>query len=150
MQPQRIPFTSFNKGAMPVLRKMIQMTERRNTLIANNIANAETPNYIAQDLNEGDFMKALASAVDTRREGNPRLWEFRGNRNVKSGGHGELLARTLPSAQGLDTMDHTQNNVDIDMEMAKLAQNSMTHSMMVELLSKQYQLIETAISERVA
>ena len=142
------PKTSFNKGALPVLRKAIQFAQRRNILIANNIANVETPYYEAQDLPVADFQKLLSKAVDKRRAGNPRIWGFKGNRNIRPGRQGEINFKVMP-AKGIDNMDHGQNNVDIDKEMVKLAKNTILHNSMVELLHKQYTLIETAISERV-
>ena len=143
------PNISLNKGALPVLRNVIQFTERRHVLLANNIANVETPLYQAQDLPVEDFQALLAEAVDKRREGNPRRWKTRDNFNVGISPEGTLQFRTM-SANDVDIQQHSQNNVDIDKEMVKLAENSLLHNTAVELLHKQYNLLHTAISERVS
>ncbi|MFC1588553.1 flagellar basal body rod protein FlgB [Planctomycetota bacterium] len=142
------PTTSFNKGALPTLRSTIQFTQRRSILIANNIANVETPMYQAKDISEGDFKELLGRAVDKRRDGNPRIWKFKGNRNMRPRAGGGMNYKILPAGD-VDIQQHDQNNVDIDKEMVKLAKNTILHNTMVELLTKQYNLIESAISERV-
>jgi flagellar basal-body rod protein FlgB len=52
---------------IPLLEKIATFGERRNTVLAGNVANIDTPNYRRQDLPIEDFERALRG--DPRRLG---------------------------------------------------------------------------------
>jgi len=132
----------FDQGALPTLSRAIAFTEERQRLIAQNIANAETPGYQSQDLSEDRFNLRLKEAIYNRRYGNPRYYEFRDD-NEMNDNSGFLHVRPFNNSMG--AMKHSQNNVDIDVENAKMAKNAMFHKTMVQLLSSQYQKMQSAI-----
>ena len=43
---------------------------------------------------------------------------------------------------------HDQNNRDLERTMQKLAENTLSHNMGIELLKNQFDLLKTAIRER--
>ena len=57
----------FNKTTIPALEQTITFAQRRHELLAGNLANLDTPDYRARDLNVGDFQNALAESIQTSR-----------------------------------------------------------------------------------
>lgn len=142
--------TMFTKGAIPVLEKGISFHTQRHRVITSNLANVNTPYYQARDLPVRQFYNFLNRAVDSRRAegGNPRRFEFRPWGDVSTNAHGSPRFRTVPSGD-VNQLRHDGNNVDIDMEMSKLARNTLMHNTLVGLLNNQFQMIGQAISGRV-
>jgi flagellar basal-body rod protein FlgB len=132
----------FDQESMPTLSRAIAFTESRQRTIAQNIANAETPNYQAKDLSEARFNLRLKEAIFNRRYDNPRYYDFRDDPEMNDDS-GFLEVRPYDNSIGI--MKHSQNNVDIDVENSKMAKNAMFHKTLVELLSSQYSKLGSAI-----
>ena len=141
--------TMLGKGALPVLRRVASFTEKRHMLIANNIANVDTPYYTAKDLDAAGFQKELRRAVARRKAGNPRVFDMRDGFNFRQDADGVFDHRIL-EGEGVGVMRHSRNNVSIDIEMAKLSANGVLHNACEGMLRHQYGLIEDAIRERIA
>jgi flagellar basal-body rod protein FlgB len=114
----------FNQAAL-------NLRAARQELIAANIANADTPNYKAKDI---DFASALQGAIS----GNgAKLPVTTTSTAHLSGGNGEsimgapVLYRSViqPSADG--------NTVDMDVERAQFADNALRYEASVKFVSDQ-------------
>ena len=57
-------------GALPALEKMFLFSGQRQRLIAQNIANIDTPNYQGVDADPVAFQRALGQAIDKRKAKN--------------------------------------------------------------------------------
>lgn len=139
----------FDNGAMPVLERMLQFTEQRQAVLANNVANLSTPFFKPGDLDVGGFQKALSAAVDRRRRqpnpvGGPL--SIRDTRQLRFSPDG-LQAIASPSHENI--MFHDQNNRDLERIMQDVAENTMAHNAAVELMRNQFDMIKTAIRERI-
>jgi len=129
-----------NADAIPVLERMIQFAGRRHALITNNIANLSTPGFRPMDLDVHAFQSALADAVDRRREAH-------GNAG------GELDPGPRPSAPtaealGENILFHDANDRDLERIMQDLVENASTFRLAADLLRTRFELINTAIRER--
>ncbi|MFZ9994929.1 MAG: flagellar basal body rod protein FlgB [Steroidobacteraceae bacterium] len=122
----------------------LQLSAKRAEVLARNIANAETPNYKAQDL---DFRLAL----DTALRGSPSPSGQSANLLTTQashlpgvpaamGGPWRLQDRTdvLPSLDG--------NTVDIQREQAAFAQNAVRYQASLNFISSQMRGLMTAIT----
>jgi flagellar basal-body rod protein FlgB len=115
-------------------------------VIANNIANVNTPNFRRADVS---FKEALAATEAT--DGDPDVLALAttSDRHIAIGG-----AQTPePFAITTTVDDGTQmrvdgSNVDVDQEMAKLSLNSAYAQTMGQLLQNQYSRLRQAIQER--
>lgn len=101
----------------------LTLRAERQRLIAGNIANADTPGYIARDL---DFAKALREATgQASGQGAPGAMAVTnpGHMSVAAGARseGELLYATGPQ----DSLD--RNTVDLDRERAAFAENAVKY-----------------------
>jgi flagellar basal-body rod protein FlgB len=135
-------FAMFNQEAMPTLERAASFSEQRQKVIANNIANAETPHYLAQDLPGKRFQLRLKEAILNRRYGNPRYYSFRDDRTMHDSG-GSLRISHDDNKLGL--LRHSKNNVDIDMENAKMAKNAMFYTSITRLMNQQFSQLQAAI-----
>lgn len=109
-----------------VLTAAIRTTEMNHRFIANNIANADTPGYSPVVM---DFQKTLREQVHGRggfslRKSRPRHMSFSSQRP-------QLEQRVRLSKNDF-------NKVDLDEEVARLAENTSKHTTYTMLLSKRF------------
>ena len=136
-----------DSGSIPVLERVIAFSQLRHEQIVNNIANADTPFYTAKDLPIAEFQQLLKGAVE-RRSTNPKapfVLGSSGNISVDAKGH--LSVRPVKAAN-TGPLRHDENDVSIDVEMAKLAENTLLHNSLVELLRGKFEGLQKVISER--
>lgn len=139
----------FNQGSMPVLERLAQFTGRRQRVIADNIANLSTPGYRTTDLDPAAFQATLRRAIDERRasgQAAARPFMPADTQQVKFTPD-NLEVAPAPSRDGI--LFHDRNDRDLDRMMQRLAENTMTHNMAIELLRNQFSILRTAISQRV-
>jgi len=125
----------------------MQFSARRQTLISGNIANISTPGYRPVDVSVEGFQNQLASAIDARRE---------------RGGDGPLGAASSstveltpggmtlhPQPSGDQLLFHDGNDRDLERIMQDLVGNFLTYRTASELIRNRFDMLETAIRERV-
>lgn len=122
----------FIDKASAVLGKVLDGASARQRVLANNIANAETPGFTRQDL---DFEDQLREAMDD-----------------PSADFDSQIAAIEQVALGVtdDTKTPARadgNNVDIEREMTNLAKNSLQYETASQLLSMKLRGLNTAIHE---
>lgn len=117
-----------------VLQSAMRVAEYNQRLIANNIANADTPNYNPARL---DFQQALRAAVEGRDRVALRTTQDR---------HFDLtLGRAgLESLASLSKNDY--NKVDLDQELLNLSENTGRYTTYGSLLVKKFQSIKNMLS----
>ena len=144
----------FDNGALPVLERMVQFTERRHHVLANNIANLSNPYFKSADLDPGSFQGALREAIDDRRR-------HHGGGGAPGGTNGPLELHDTDELRftpdGIEAQPrelnetilfHDQSNVDLERTMQRLAENTLAHNVSIELVRNQFALLEMAIRER--
>jgi flagellar basal-body rod protein FlgB len=99
----------------------LTLRSERQRLLASNIANADTPGYVARDM---DFASALREASGSALAGTPALQALRTSLSALSGGSAAEahLRYAAPSQSNLDG-----NSVDMDRERASFADNSVKY-----------------------
>ena len=131
----------------------------RNAVIRHNIANFETPNYKAYDL---EFESLLAKAIceDSARFGGAATHEWHISKNGFTGaktheGHRDI-GTGVRDPQSVEPMLVKQrdlsmrldgNNVDIEAENVKLAQNSLYYNTLMEKMNSELRRLRMAITE---
>lgn len=123
---------------MTGLSRTMDLTWQRNKAISSNIANAETPQYRAIDISFGNELEKAFTENNgpTPSRTDPRHLDVDGtNRDSKV--MKDLSGATKPDG----------NNVDIDLQMGRLAHNSGEYANAARLIKRQIGLIRTAIRE---
>jgi flagellar basal-body rod protein FlgB len=113
-----------------VLAKALDGAALRHRAISNNIANVETPNYRRQDVS---FESELRSALDTP--------SFRSPDDAVAETQPEVIADTVQPERA------NGNNVDIDREMARLAENTIHYQALLQSISVKSSMLKNAIYE---
>lgn len=123
------------------VQNALGLRARRQELIAANIANADTPNYKARDI---DFQAALSTAMGA--SGGPlglvRTASNHLDRVGGSAGAGAVQYRTAlqPSLDG--------NTVDSDVERAHFAENALHYQFLLERARGTFRGISQALESR--
>ena len=106
-------------GIVDVLQFAVDGLAAQQKAIANNLANAETPGYTAQDVSfESSLQQALATP---------------------SGGTAQLATTTDPSPPATNG-----NNVDTGAQLVAAEQNTLQYQTTVEMLNAQFRLVQGA------
>jgi flagellar basal-body rod protein FlgB len=136
-----------NAGAIPVLERLMQFAGQRHRLIAHNVANIDTPDFRPLDVSVEAFQEQLGEAVDRRRAagGKGRL-PLRDTPQVSADRGGLVLH---PEAMGANVLFHDRNDRDVERIMQELVENFMTFRVAADLLKSRFDLINTAIRERI-
>lgn len=118
----------FNDSTRAALVSTLDACAERNSVIANNVANADTPGFKRSEVHFEDSLKAVLE-----RSGSDTIEEI------------ERLATTV-------TQDNTPstrldgNNVIVDKEMSDLARNTIQYDALVELMRMKGAMLTTVIS----
>jgi flagellar basal-body rod protein FlgB len=110
------------------LQRAMSGAQLRQQVLANNLANANTPNFKRSDV---DFHDALALAF------------ARPGATTADIGADQFGVTTDSST----TMQVDGNNVDVDTEMSDLAQNSLDYQGMTSVLASRVGILKTAIGQ---
>ncbi len=120
------------ENALGIHEKALSFRSQRSEVLANNIANADTPNYKARDL---DFSSVLQAETEKASHGAFNLEVTNAKHIAAEGmqaGDGDLLYR-IPFQPSLD-----QNTVDAQVEQAKYAENTVQFQASFTLLNSKF------------
>lgn len=132
------------QGAGPALVKMLAFQESRLRMIAENIANAQTPGYRTKQLDVAAFQASLREALEQRRGRPTRPFAMQDTAEVRTDGQGYL--RVIPSEQPAENvLFHDGTNVSIEQQMADLAQTGLWSELATKLLQTKFDRLRTAI-----
>ncbi len=125
---------------LKALATALNFREMKQELITSNIANANTPGFKAKKL---DFEAALARALDV--DGNLSMKATEGNHfDVGGGGFNNLQPEIYDNPNGV--VSENGNTVDVEAEMAQMAENKLMFDTVVQLLNKKIGLMKYAIN----
>jgi len=114
------------------LRAALDLRWRRHELLSNNVANADTPGYRPKDL---EFEGVLQAAVEREAAPAPR-----------AGPSTPLVEQEVQSrGDAWDTLD--ENRVDMDKEMARIADNGVAFQTSMEVLRRRYAMIRGVVAD---
>ena len=129
-----------NDKTLKALTTALNFREMRQELISSNVANANTPGFKAKKL---DFEEALARALDV--DGNMQMNATDGRHyNVGSGGFNNLEPEIYDNPNGV--VSENGNTVDVEAEMAQMAENKLMYDALVQLINKKMGIMKYAIN----
>lgn len=105
-------------NSIKILQKIMDLCTYRQKILASNIANVDTPNYKAKDI---DFQEELKKASEI---------ENNSYRIIEA-------PTTMPNRDG--------NTVNIEVEMAKLTETLLMYNSATQLLSTRLRMLKDAI-----
>jgi flagellar basal-body rod protein FlgB len=132
-------------GDLPVLsalRTRMQWHQERQRVLAENVANSDTPNFKPRDLIEPKFDVAGASAGSSM----GALAMMRTSASHIAPADGGAQTFDQDKRTGFETRP-TGNAVSLEDEMLKVAANQMDYAAVTSLYSKSLHLLKTAIGK---
>lgn len=114
----------------------LDLWQRRTEVLANNLANADTPGYLARDI---DFRKVLAAA-----SGGTDSLPLQAGTPGQIGTTGQTanaLAYRVPTQPSMDG-----NTVDEQVEQAAFAANGVHYQASLSFITAQIRMLRTAIT----
>jgi flagellar basal-body rod protein FlgB len=128
------------KQVLTILQKALDASWIRNQVISNNIANVDTPNYKAYKVEFEDLLRDALKKTSTRANiTNPRHIPI-GNGSLE-GVKPRIVRETGTSVR------KDGNNVDIDVQQANLASNTIMYQALVDQLSAKLARLKMVINE---
>lgn len=123
-----------------LLTKAMNASWKRNEVISNNIANANTPSFkksvvVFEDLLQ-DYLKSTTLKGFNTHKAHIEI----GPQNPKE------LQHKVETTGGYSTR-RDANNVDIDVEMAELAKNQIVYNTLTTQMNSHFQRLRIAINE---
>ena len=134
-------------STIDLLGKSVDLRAKNQNLIASNIANAETPNFVPKTL---AFEEELQGALKSRQAGQ-RTSSAPHIRHIPIRGAGTGSALQSVSGRVIDTPANTPgkdgNAVELENEMGNMAENQIMFNASVQMLNKKFEGLRTAIRE---
>ena len=134
-------------STIELLGKSVDLRAKNQNLIASNIANAETPNFIPKTL---AFEQELQGALKVRQTGQYSSATPHA-RHIPIRGAGVGNAMQSVSGRIVETPAKTPgkdgNAVELENEMGNLAENQVMFNASVQMLTKKFEGLRSAIRE---
>lgn len=111
--------------SIELLSKVMDITTLRHRVLADNLANANTPNFIRSDLN---FREQLTSAIDS--------------------GESAQIQGVTPEIQEdhLSPMSPDGNNVSVQKEMGGMMENQLMYNFAARIIDRKFDGLKKAIA----
>lgn len=126
-------------STVSLLANVLDLRTQRQSLIASNISNVDTPEYKAVRL---DFEKELQSAV-----GSPHQTKLTrtNERHLPSADFNNIHARVVTDPIQKSSPDG--NTVDIDRELTKMSKNHLMYNVTAQILAQRFTSLKSVIRE---
>ena len=115
-----------------VLRKAADASWTRNDILANNIANADTPGFKRKDVQFETYLKNAVAGTDSL------------NETVANIDLNELNCTTYTDQENL-SYRYDGNNVDINTENVELAKNQLKYYTLMNSMSQEFSRLKSAL-----
>ncbi len=134
-----------NAGTIPALDKTLAFLSARIETIAENIANADTPGYRTKRLDAAKFQQALQRAMEERGPAPGSALRVSASDEFRETASGRLIFTPIHRPQE-NIFFHDRTDMRIEEQMKDLAETTMMHQAVVELLKGNYDGLKKAIT----
>ena len=130
----------FSDNAPKAMKKSLDLMSTRQSVITSNIGNVDTPGFKASEI---DFQGQLREALGSK--GQLSLQAT----NDKHFGPktSNISTLTADPFEEEDAAKSNGNNVDVDKEMAKMAENQIFYNAVIQLMMKRGSTVRASITE---
>jgi flagellar basal-body rod protein FlgB len=130
---------------LSMLRTRLQWSQARQRVLAENVANADTPNYRARDLTPPKFEAPAAATAGTAAPLTTVSLARTEDGHIVGIGQGDSPFRSERSA-GYEVRP-TGNAVNLEQKMMKVAANQMDYQAVAALYTRSLGLLKTALGK---
>lgn len=131
-----------NSVSFQRLQGGIQAANIRQSELANNVANVDTPNFKRSDVSFESFLQKQENAIKPSLQA-----KVTHSRHFKFGNDAVVPAAVVNKDE-TSSMNNNNNNVDIDREMALSAENQLRYSSYIQQINSQISMMRTVVEGR--
>jgi flagellar basal-body rod protein FlgB len=113
-----------------IIEGLIRQAVIRNGVVASNIANVDTPNYKAKDIQFGNALDDASVQLTTTHA-----------QHLKGGNSGGSEDITIETSQSWGD----KNNVELDVEVEKMTENALRYQAGITMLSTKIKMYKNAL-----
>ena len=130
----------FSDNVPKAMKKSLDLMSTRQSVISSNIGNLDTPGFKASEIDfQGELREALGSKGQlTLQATNEKHF------GPKTSNIGSMTADPFEED---DAAKSNGNNVDVDKEMAKMAENQIFYNAVIQLMMKRGSTVRASITE---
>lgn len=131
-----------NSVSFQRLQGGIDAANKRQNVLANNVANNDTPNFKRSDVSFESFLRQQESGPTSQLSAkvtDSRHFQFGNNRVVPA---------AVVQTDETSSMNNNNNNVDIDREMALSAENQLRYNSYIQQINSQISMMRTVAEGR--
>ncbi len=133
-----------NSRTLHALELTAAFAEQRHHVLAENIANIDTPDYQTRRLDPEAFQAALRQALREAESDRRDRLELRDNAQVSTTADGKLVTRpALRPAENV--LFHDGRNASLERLMADVQSNALDYQLATRLLGKRFEGLLAAI-----
>ena len=130
----------FSDNVPKAMKKSLDLMSTRQSVISSNIGNLDTPGFKASEIDfQGQLREALGSKGQLKLQATNEKHFGPKNSNI-----GSLAADPFEEE---DAAKSNGNNVDVDKEMAKMAENQIFYNAVIQLMMKRGSTVRASITE---
>jgi len=130
-------------GIIAVLEKSLDAVSLRQNMIADNIANVNTPHYKKKTVSFEEELKSALGMPSAHLSGN-----LTNPKHIPIGGAALFQLQPQISLDKSTSWRKDDNNVDIDVEMAELAKNTIKYQALTQRVSGVFASLKKAVEGR--
>ncbi len=131
----------FQSTTIPMLAEVVDFAQKRQTILAGNIANRDVPGYQPRDLSVEEFQSRLKEAVAAQ--------SATGAESPGEPGFAENSPRAEIAGLSESMVCHNVSDMDFEGQVSGMAKNHLQHNLAIAIMTSQFHMLQTAISEKV-
>ena len=124
-----------------------QFAEKQQGVLAENLANIDTPNYATRRLDPGAFQASLREALQSAGQNGTARLVLRHNAQFATGPDGHVQAQPAREPAP-NVLFHDGTNARVEGLLSDVAKNSMSYDVSLSLLRARYDTLLRAIRGR--
>ena len=139
----------FDQSSLPILEQVVNFTQARHGVLAGNIANLDTPGYLARDLSPEAFQDRLKVAIERQRTPAASTQsQYRSGASSSTAPESRSQEFAKVKQEYRSILRHDGNNGGLEEQVAEIAKNQQQHNMAISLMNAQFRLLRAAVTER--
>ncbi|MBS0299469.1 MAG: flagellar basal body rod protein FlgB [Proteobacteria bacterium] len=115
----------------------------RQELLSSNVANADTPNFKAKDVDFASVLNERLSSTSSSKKVNMNTTSTMHINSTASGTFGDNILYRVPLQPSADG-----NTVDMDMERTRFADNAIKYDASITFINNEFRNLTSAMLER--
>jgi flagellar basal-body rod protein FlgB len=137
-----------NSPITHALELTARFAEERHKVLAENVANIDTPDYHTKRLDRSAFQATLRDAFEQAETNGQKRLELRGEAQVSTTPNGGLVVKPVKIPAD-NVLFHDGRNASLETLMTDVQKNALDYSLATRLLNKRFDGLMSAIRGRV-